>query len=42
MSSQTAIPVFVLGLQRSGTTLAANLLAAQPGIAAVAAKHHQG
>jgi len=42
MSGQRAIPVFVLGLQRSGTTLAANLLAAQPSIAAVAAKHHQG
>ncbi|KIC10750.1 hypothetical protein RA19_10170 [Leisingera sp. ANG-M1] len=42
MSGQRAIPVFVLGLQRSGTTLAANLLAAQPGIAAVTAKQHQG
>lgn len=42
MSAAAAIPVFVLGLQRSGTTLAANLLAAQPGIAAVADPRHQG
>ncbi|WP_264212636.1 sulfotransferase family protein [Leisingera thetidis] len=42
MSAARAIPIFVLGLQRSGTTLAANLLAAQPGIAAVAADHHHG
>ncbi|KIC16257.1 sulfotransferase [Leisingera sp. ANG-Vp] len=42
MTARAPVPVFVLGLQRSGTTLAANLLAAQPGIAAVAAKQHQG
>ncbi|MFY0311261.1 sulfotransferase [Leisingera sp. D0M16] len=42
MNTPHATPVFVLGLQRSGTTLAANLLAAQPGIAAVAAEHHHG
>lgn len=36
------VPIFVLGLQRSGTTLAANLLAAQPGVAAVSAARHQG
>lgn len=35
-------PVFVLGLQRSGTTWVANLLAAHPDVAAVAAPDHQG
>lgn len=35
-------PVFVLGIQRSGTTLAANLLAAHPLIAGVTAARHQG
>lgn len=42
MMARGVTPVFVLGLQRSGTTLAANLLAAQPGIAAVAARQHHG
>lgn len=35
-------PIFVLGIQRSGTTFAANLLAAHPAIAAVAAARHRG
>lgn len=38
----TPRPLFVLGLQRSGTTLAANLLAAHPDIAAVTAERHRG
>lgn len=42
MIAHQATPIFVLGLQRSGTTLAANLLAAQPGIAAVTAERHHG
>ncbi|MEW2912746.1 sulfotransferase [Leisingera sp. JC11] len=42
MNAFQPIPIFVLGLQRSGTTLAANLLAAQPGIAAVTAERHHG
>ncbi|WP_082020299.1 sulfotransferase family protein [Leisingera sp. ANG-M6] len=42
MTTHRAMPIFVLGLQRSGTTLAANLLAAQPGVAAVAAERHHG
>lgn len=36
------VPIFVLGMQRSGTTFAANLLAAHPEIAAVTAPQHQG
>ncbi|MEZ5911952.1 MAG: sulfotransferase [Paracoccaceae bacterium] len=40
--SAPPVPVFVLGIQRSGTTLAANLLAAHPEIAAVVAARHQG
>lgn len=36
------VPIFVLGMQRSGTTFAANLLAAHPAIAAVTAPQHQG
>lgn len=36
------VPIFILGQQRSGTTFAANLLAAHPQIAAVAAAHHRG
>jgi hypothetical protein len=35
-------PIFVLGLQRSGTTWLANLLASHPDIAAVAAADHNG
>lgn len=35
-------PIFVLGLQRSGTTWMANQLAALPGVAAVEAPEHQG
>ncbi|MEM1373309.1 MAG: sulfotransferase [Pseudomonadota bacterium] len=35
-------PIFVLGLQRSGTTWLANLLEAHPGIAAVASEDHNG
>lgn len=42
MTEHGITPVFVLGLQRTGTTLAANLLAAHPDIAAVAAAHHHG
>lgn len=38
----TARPIFVLGMQRSGTTWAANLLAAHPEIAAVTAEDHHG
>lgn len=37
-----ATPVFVLGLQRSGTTWIANLLASSDAVAAVAAEEHQG
>lgn len=36
------IPIFVLGLQRSGTTWAGNLLAAHPQVAAVTAERHRG
>lgn len=36
------VPLFILGLQRSGTTFAANLLAAHPQIAAVAHARHRG
>ena len=35
-------PVFILGLQRSGTTWVANELAARPGVAAVQHPDHQG
>jgi hypothetical protein len=35
-------PVFILGLQRSGTTWVANQLAALPGVAAVQHPDHQG
>lgn len=37
-----AVPVFVLGLQRSGTTWVANMLAGSGAVAAVAAPEHQG
>ena len=37
-----ATPVFVLGLQRSGTTWIANLLAGSGGVAAVTAAEHRG
>ena len=37
-----AVPVFVLGLQRSGTTWVANLLASSDAIAAVTAEEHRG
>jgi len=40
--SNSIVPVFVLGMQRSGTTFAANLLEADPRIAAVAAQAHRG
>lgn len=35
-------PIFVLGIQRSGTTWVANLLASDPRVAAVAAAQHRG
>ncbi|AAV94824.1 sulfotransferase [Ruegeria pomeroyi] len=35
-------PIFVLGLQRSGTTLIGNLLAAHPDVAAATDPHHRG
>ena len=41
-SGNSIVPVFVLGMQRSGTTLAANLLEADPRIAAVSAEAHRG
>jgi len=37
-----AVPIFVLGLQRSGTTWIANLLAGSPAVAAVTATEHHG
>lgn len=37
-----AVPVFVLGLQRSGTTWIANLLAGSGVVAAVSAQEHRG
>lgn len=36
------VPLFILGLQRSGTTYAANLLAAHPGVAAITHARHRG
>ncbi|MFZ1468778.1 MAG: sulfotransferase [Paracoccaceae bacterium] len=36
------VPILILGIQRSGTTYAANLLAAHPEIAAVTDARHQG
>lgn len=41
-SAVAPTPVFVLGLQRSGTTWLANLMAAHPEVAAVAAPEHRG
>ncbi|MEZ5798365.1 MAG: sulfotransferase [Paracoccaceae bacterium] len=38
----TPVPILVLGIQRSGTTFAANLLAAHPQISAVTDRRHQG
>ncbi|MEM1398423.1 MAG: sulfotransferase [Pseudomonadota bacterium] len=40
--ASATIPVFILGIQRSGTTWVANLLAAHPAIAAVKAERHHG
>lgn len=37
-----AVPIFVLGLQRSGTTWIANMLAGSGAVAAVAATEHRG
>jgi hypothetical protein len=37
-----AVPIFVLGLQRSGTTWVANMLAGSGAVAAVAAAEHRG
>ncbi|MHA6346611.1 sulfotransferase family protein [Roseivivax sp. CAU 1761] len=37
-----AVPVFVLGLQRSGTTWIANLIAGSEAVAAVTAEEHRG
>lgn len=37
-----AVPVFILGLQRSGTTWVANMLAGSGAVAAVAAEEHRG
>lgn len=36
------VPIFVLGLQRSGTTWIANMLEAHPEVAAVSAARHRG
>lgn len=36
------LPIFVLGLQRSGTTWLANLLASHPDVTAVASEDHNG
>jgi len=38
----SAVPIFVLGLQRSGTTWLANCLAGHPAVAAVEAAEHRG
>lgn len=42
MTKQTIMPVFVLGIQRSGTTGMANALAGHPALAAVEAGDHHG
>lgn len=42
MTEVAPVPIFILGIQRSGTTFAGNLLAAHPDIAAVTAERHQG
>lgn len=42
MTEASIMPVFVLGLQRSGTTWMANALGGHPDIAAVEAADHQG
>ncbi|MEM5522468.1 sulfotransferase [Sulfitobacter sp. AS59] len=37
-----AVPIFILGLQRSGTTWVANMIAGSGAVAAVAAQEHRG
>ncbi|APX89008.1 hypothetical protein BV394_04095 [Brevirhabdus pacifica] len=42
LSATSPRPIFVLGIQRSGTTWVANLLASDPRVAAVTAARHRG